>query len=418
MHVAVKDVGADARVNVGENMSADTAWRLQWYPRLLLAAMAGAFLFVALTADGSSTTTGRLGGDYPAFHGAGSIVLDGNLDSLYDPAAQAAAQEDLLGGEDGFLPFVYPPHVGAAYAPLAALPYNIAYVLHTLLMAGATLLAVHLIRPMVPAVDRWYWVSAAAALSVYPMFRAIGGGQNTALTLLALAAVWRALAEDREVVAGIAAGLLLFRPQYAVPLIGLLWLARHHRAVASAAAVGAATWLANAALLGSGWLGSWLGQVGPFVETDADVNGASAISLLGFLESIVGAGHWFALSAGAALAGASAMLLAALWWRHQAVALPTRMAATAAGLVLMSPHALFYDAGVLLITAAVALDRGWIDARGLAAVWLLAITDVTKSSLGFTPLALLVMGGFAAVLVCAAPLDQMKVGRRSLAVRG
>ena len=87
----------------------DAVWRLQWYPRLLLAALAAAFLFVALTADGSSTATGRLGGDYPAFHGAGSIVLDGNLDSLYDPAAQAAAQEDLLGGEAGFLPFVYHP---------------------------------------------------------------------------------------------------------------------------------------------------------------------------------------------------------------------------------------------------------------------------------------------------------------------
>ena len=270
---------------------------------------------------------------------------------------------------------------------------------------------------MVPAVDRWYWVSAAAALSAYPMFRSIGGGQNTALTLLALAAVWRALAEDREVAAGVAAGLLLFRPQYAIPLIGLLWLARHHRAVASAAAVGAATWLANAALLGSGWLGSWLDQVGPFVETDADVNGASAISWLGFLESIMGAGHWFALSTGAALAGATAIVLAALWWKHQTVALPTRMAATAAGLVLMSPHALFYDAGVLLITAAVAHDRGWLNPRGLAAVWLLAISDVTKSSLGFTPLALMVMGGFIAVVVCASPPASMKDDKPSMAVR-
>ena len=52
---------------------------------------------VLLSGDGSTTASGRVGGDFPAFYSAGSIVADGNIDALWDPATQAAAQVDLLG---------------------------------------------------------------------------------------------------------------------------------------------------------------------------------------------------------------------------------------------------------------------------------------------------------------------------------
>jgi len=47
-------------------------------------------------------------------------------------------------------------------------------------------------------------------------------GQNAALVLLLFAVVWRGLHDNNDALAGVAAGLLMFKPQYGVPLVALL----------------------------------------------------------------------------------------------------------------------------------------------------------------------------------------------------
>jgi len=377
----------------------DAAWRLIWYPRLLLGALALALLVVLAAGDGSSTAGGRVGGDYPAFYGAGTIVLDGAIDELYSPSVQATAQADLHGDESGYLAFAYPPHVAVAYAPLAAVPYRLSYLVHTILMAGAVLAALQLIRPLVAVVDRWYWPLAAAAISVFPLFRAVGAGQNTALTLLLVALVWRALVDQHEILAGVAAGLLLFRPQYAIPLIGLLFLAGHRRAVAAAGGVAIGTWSVNALVLGPGWVTGWLEEVRPFIETDAEVNAHNSVSWLGFAEAISDTTVVATLGVLAALTTASVMAL--MWWRPDRFPLDIRVAATAVGVVLISPHAVFYDAGLLVFAVIVGLDRGWLHGRAAVGLWVLALAHLAAPAIGATPLALMVMAGFVMIAVRA-----------------
>ncbi|MEM7142160.1 MAG: hypothetical protein AAF548_14145 [Actinomycetota bacterium] len=79
--------------------------RLTLYPKALLAALAVAFVIVLASGSGSDTASGRVGGDFPAFYSAGSIVADGDIDDLWDLEVQRAAQADLLGDEDGFIMF-------------------------------------------------------------------------------------------------------------------------------------------------------------------------------------------------------------------------------------------------------------------------------------------------------------------------
>jgi Glycosyltransferase family 87 len=374
--------------------------RLTLYPLLLLLSIAGAFVFVVSSGDGSTTASGRVGGDYPAFYTAGTLVNEGRIDELYDPAAQAEVQETLLGEEDGYLAFAYAPHVAAAYAPLAALPYRASYVVHTLVMVGALVLALHLLRPLVSIVDRWFNLVLAATVTSYPMFMAVGGGQNTALTFLLLAGVWRALHEDREGLAGAAAAMLLFRPQYAIPVIGLLLLGRHHRAVAVAAAGAALTFGANVVILGWSWLSEWTDRVGPFLETDAEVNAANSVSTVGFLQALFGVDSPIALVVGALATLIVIGALAWLWWDGTAD-VSMRMAATATGLLLLSPHAMFYDAGLIVLTLLVLVDRAIIGWRGAAFVWLLGLLHLTKGILDATPFAPVVMGLFALVVARA-----------------
>ena len=370
--------------------------RLTLYPLILLLTLTGAFIFVVASGEGSSTVSGRIGGDYPAFYTAGTLVNDGRIDELYDPIAQARAQDTLLGDEAGYLAFVYPPHVAAAYSPLAALPYRTSYVVHTLLMVGALALGLHLLRPLVSVVDRWFTLVLATIVTSYPMFTAIGGGQNTALTFLLLASVWRALADDREELAGVAAALLLFRPQYAIPVIGLLLLGRHRRAVAVAVAGAVVTFLANAAILGWSWVAEWTDRVGPFLQMDAEVNAENSVSTVGFLQALLGTDSPLALGLGGVVTLSVVGVLAWLWWDGRAD-LPTRMAATATGVVLASPHAMFYDSGLIALTLLVLVDRRVVGWRTAAFIWALGLLHVAKGVAGATPFALVVIGLFVIV---------------------
>src|SRR5205085_5725409 len=85
------------------------------------------------------------GGDYPAFHMAGRIALDGRLADLYDFDVQAEYEHGMP--TDGLLPFVYPPFVAALYAPLATLPYPAGYALFTLIAFASIAASVALLHP-------------------------------------------------------------------------------------------------------------------------------------------------------------------------------------------------------------------------------------------------------------------------------
>lgn len=370
----------------------DPAWdtRLRRYPILLLGTLVATFVFVIVTDGGSSTASGRLGGDFPAFFGAGTIAADGNIDSLYDPATQAAAQANLLGDESGFIMYPYPPYVAAAYQPLTALPYRLAYVVHTGLMVGAFVAALALIRPMVPIVGRWFGATLGAVVTAYPVFVGVTGGQNTALSMLLIAAAWRCWHDDHDGLAGIALAVLLYRPQYALPLIGLAMLDRRWRTVAFAATGAMVVWAVNAALFGIDWLTSWLRQVEPLLEQDAEINAANEIAPIGVLQAIAGAESVAALLIGGAVSAALALGLAWLWWRRR-VGLTERMAITTAGLVLLGPHAIYYDAALLAFATLVLLDRRLIGPRLTLLIWLGGTIHLTKTIGDVSPLILLIV---------------------------
>jgi len=371
--------------------------------KAILFALGMAVILIAVSAPGIGEDAGatdgpRLGGDLPAFYAAGSIVLDGDIDQLYDAGRQQVAQEAL--GIDGYLAFAYAPHVAVAYAPLSALDFRVAYVVHTFAMAAAVVAAIHLLSDVVPAIRRWRWQLLAGCFTFVPLITSVGGGQNASLSLLALAVVWWSLAKDREVLAGIAAGLLMFRPQYALPVIGLLLLSRHWRAVACAAAVIIATWFATAMLLGAGWVQTWLEQVVPFVERDAEVNAANSISLLGAFQAVLGVDSIVAQVLGVVGAAAVVITLVYLWLHAERFALETRMGAIALGVVLISPHTMFYDATLLTVAGAATLAlRPSTAGRVLAATWLAAFLHFANDALGFTPLAVIAAAAFVLFVV-------------------
>lgn len=375
--------------------------RLTRYPKALLGALALAFVIVLASGSGSDTASGRVGGDFPAFYGAGTIVNDGDLDRLWDLPTQQAAQADLLGDEGGFIMFPYAPHVAAAYAPLAHLPYRLAYGLHTALMVGFLVGALHLLRPLVTVVDRYFPLTLAATSTAYPVFVGVGGGQNLALTLFLLAAVWRTLHDDREALTGLALAILLFRPQYALPLVGLLLLGRHWRAVAWATVGGAGVWLANALLLGPTWATDWLDGVQPLLEADAEVNATNEIAPIGFLHALWGTDSSAALAVGGAVSVTVVATLVTVWWRGR-FDLAGRFAVTTVGLLLIGPHTIYYDSSLLVFATLVLVDREVVDVRLAAGVWAIGLVHLASGVVDASPLAPVVVVAFVAVVAAVA----------------
>lgn len=375
--------------------------RIALWSRAVLLALAAAVALHALGGAGPATgLAGRIGGDFPAFWGAGRIVLEGDVAHLYDWDRQAAAQVGLHPGDPAgtFLAFAYPPFVALAYAPLAALPYRLAWLLHTTLAVSAVGAAIALVRPSLPRLAPHPEALLVASIAFYPLGAAIGGAQNTPFTLLGLAAVLAGLRHpEGRAAAGVAAGLLAYKPQLAVPILGLLLVAREGRALAAATLTLGALWAVGAAAAGPAWpLAWWRDGVIGFQAHDADVNGPNAVSVLGFAEAVGGVGHPVALALAVPTALALAAATALAWARSRPADLPERMALAAFTTILVTPHGMFYDAGIATLGAWVLMDRGPTAIRVAVALAIpLAATQAFARDLGFSPIFALLLVGWA-----------------------
>lgn len=338
----------------------------------VLAAIVLALVLQVVTADGPDAVSGGVGGDYASFYAAGGLALDDpGLDprALYDPDAQFREQAPVLPSDsDGNLYFGYPAFFVVPYVPLAALGFGASYLLHTGLMALALLAALRLVRPMAGFVRTHAVEALAVSLTFFPLFRGITGGQNTALSLLLVAVIWRSLHEGREVPAGVAAGLLLFKPPLALPFLGALVLARHWRAVLAAVITAAGLYGVGAVATGPAWLTAWVDGVRYLDRVDTPFNVQNFVSVPGAAEAIFGIDSAPATIVGFGLAAVAVAIVSWAWWRSEGD-LAGRVALTTAGALVMSPHALYYDAGLLVIVAVVLLERRPDLRRWLPVLW-------------------------------------------------
>jgi len=150
-----------------------------------------------------------------------------------------------------------------------------------------------------------------------------------------------------------------------------------------------ALYLAAAIGFGAGWVGEWLDQVQGFGERNLEVNGDLMVSAIGFFQNLFGTGIAAFVVAGAVLIGILALLLPP-WWRRGVA--PEAVGLAAAGLVLLAPSALYYDAGLLVLSLAIGLTFGYRHAVGFAVgAFIGSWSQLLASTLGFSPLFLLVV---------------------------
>src|SRR6185436_2723896 len=183
------------------------------------------------------------GQDFASFHAAGALARAGRAADAYDFALLRAAMAGVIGERASvfFMPWAYPPTFQLVLAPLAALRPDRALLVWATLMAIAIAVAGWLI-------GRRWWIAAVAL--IHPAFAlALVYGQNGPLTALLLAAGYVA-AERAPTRAGVAWGLLGFKPHLAFAALALAAVRGRWRTFAAAAATAAAVALLAVLALG------------------------------------------------------------------------------------------------------------------------------------------------------------------------
>ena len=153
--------------------------------------------------------------DHIAFYSAATLLREGRPGELYHHPALGEVQQRVT-RPDGewpyFMAYRNPPFYALLYVPTAGLPLVGSVLVWMAISFAAIGFAVWCLRPDRP------WRAFGWALAFYPVFTAITFGQNTPLSLAVFAAVYRLSADGRPFAAGLAAGLLWYKPQL---LIGL-----------------------------------------------------------------------------------------------------------------------------------------------------------------------------------------------------
>jgi hypothetical protein len=312
-------------------------------------------IFNLTAGTGNRSIAGPLkGADFPYFYTIGSLARTHQVDSLYDFAALHRAQVSLVPESESvlYLP-AYPPQAALIFAPFSIFPYGSALIVWISITIALFAVIVHSAwRPVAEYLDDPVFVVAAAA-TFPPFWSLIAHGQSTIVILLGFWAGWLALERKRPFLAGLAFGLLLLKPQFAIPLVVVV-LACGEWAMFFGALTSIAI-LASGVGLVLGWpvLKAYAAVI-PVMLRNAELlqprayQMHSLTSLTDLMPSWIGWPLW-------GLLAAAVLVYTVRVWKSD-VPIRVRLGVVVFASVLLNPHLTIYDATVL------ALPLIWIGA--------------------------------------------------------
>jgi hypothetical protein len=360
---------------------------------VLLAETAAVMVFLVLWSHGVVMHLDHpTSSDFVSFYAAGKLTLAGTPALAYDHAAHLLAERQVTLPGAPYQYFFYPPVYLLLCAPLALLPYPLAYALFEAL----TLVLFTLVMRAVLRERGYGWL---APLLAFPaVWWTLGEGQNAFLTA-ALLGLFTLLVDTRPLRAGALLGLLCYKPHFG--LLAPVALLAGRRWAALAGATAAVVALVGASTLAFG-LATWHAYLLALAGS-AQVYGSGVIELAGFITPF-GAARLvgWTLDAAYVLQGVCTVLmvlLVALVWRGRA-SLTQRAAILLVATLLAVPLALIYDQLVALLAIGwlvrEARETGFLAWEKLALITvyplsLLGVYAGTTRHLPFGPLVSLVV---------------------------
>jgi hypothetical protein len=301
------------------------------------------------------------GTDFLHFYTLGSLALAHRGVDLYNMQAQSelAAQRIPAAAGIHYLP-LYPPQVSIFFAPFARVSYPRALILWlttTTLIYGLCCYAIWRVCPNLR--DQKFTV-LILVLALPAFWHLIAWGQTSALALACFTLAFFSLRAQREFMAGLALGCLVFKPQLALAATLIFLITIRWRVIAGAL-------LSAAAQLTAAWLYYGLDPLREWIRMLLDTP-----RLLPLLEPRPYQTHslrtfWTILipwpPASLALYVISAIFVlavAVVTWRSR-TPLPLRYSALLLATVLLAPHLTVYD--LVILAPAFLLLSDWIIAH-------------------------------------------------------
>ena len=326
------------------------------------AAVLGACLsvvyFFNLTAPGLLDRAGQIKGtDFIHFYVLGSVALHGPAAALYDAGALAARSVALVPESAGvyYLP-IYGPQVALFFAPFAALPYPWALGVWLLITAAVYGSCCALVWRRCAALRGEPGLVVLVAAASPAFFNLMAHGQNSAIALAAVTLAFLASSREWNVLAGLAIGGLIYKPQLGIVFGCVFVLSLDWRVIAGAVGSAIAQLALARLYFGSDVMREYwraltgIGDIQPLL----DVKPYQMHSLFSFWHGVI---PWNGLATALYLICAGGVVLGA-WrvWRAPAP-LSLRYAFLLLATVLVSPHLNVYD--LVILAPALLLAADW-----------------------------------------------------------
>jgi hypothetical protein len=222
--------------------------------------------------------------DFHTYVAAGQVGAEKGWSHVYDQGMVATEQKELA-PELVAQPFLSPPTVAYLTAPLAALPYNVAYVVWAVI-----LFAVFAAALVWAGVSKGWsrWIAVVGALGPWWVMHAINVGQVVPLVAAGTVIAWRLLRDKRDVLAGVALAALLLKPNTAILVPFALLFAARVRMFATWVGVSAVVLVVIVVTVGTGGMSEYITQLrGPLPKGADDLTLHGALAATGALAAVL-----------------------------------------------------------------------------------------------------------------------------------
>jgi hypothetical protein len=328
-------------------------------------------------------------GDYIGIYAAGELARSGQAPAVYDLDRHRAAQRRLDANPKGsFYPWPYPPTFLLVATVLALLPYFASMLTWVLATFAVFVAAIARISTS--------WQNTLLMLATPAPWFNLYIGQNGALTA-GLMGFGLVLLETQPVAAGIAIGLLSFKPHLGLLIPVALFAGGYYRAFAAAAATVVAIVAVSIVAFGTApWLAlpHQLAHVASIIGTAAETE--KVVSLFGLARGL-GLPAENALWLQCCLTASLFVLIGWLWSRR-GVAFALKAAALAAAATLATPYQFAYDLVILTVAQAFLLSHLWKKGMDRIDAYALILANGFVMMFSYVPTIPLAVFGCAMVL--------------------
>ena len=229
--------------------------------------------------------------DFRANYTAGYLTRSGRVSDIYNYDAVKQVQDGLISHEPVGMPFIHPAYEALFFAPYGFLSFHGAY--FAFLATNLILLAIcyRLVRSKLNGLAHtWQLLPAGLFVTFLPVAAALMQEQDSILLLTLLTFAYVMLDGNRDMTAGLLAGLGLFRLQLAIPIAVAFLLWRRWRFLSGFALSAATVICTSVWLTGISEAKRYLGQL-----ASMSIGGSSQLDTLRYAQPITHMGNLRAL---------------------------------------------------------------------------------------------------------------------------